>query len=207
MNRWTIPTWYLFAHIILVPGLIVLQIKILNDIVMTILIIMCILFIPYFIYLLPRIGCPKDMFDIEFSKYSFQTDIVCNQLSSSKYEIIIRKNKTEILDMKGWIFKKTHIKDITLLHYHLDYYNKKQLKSFKCNSKKFFPDKTISIIFKMKNGKEKKMYMIKNGREKRSFLLDLKIFIISGLRKRGEKLKKDYHHPFMVIAFYRDWII
>ena len=78
---------------------------------------------------------PKDMFDIEFSKYSFQTDIVCNQLSSSKYEIIIRKNKTQILDMKGWIFKKTHIKDITLLHYHLDYYNKKQLKSFKCNSK------------------------------------------------------------------------
>ena len=59
----------------------------------------------------------------------------------------------------------------------------------------------------MKNGKEKKMYMIKNGREKRSFLLDLKIVIISGLRKREEKLKKDYHCPFMVIAFYRDWII
>jgi len=207
MNRWTIPTWYLFAHIILVPGLIVLQIKILNDIVMTILIIMCILFIPYFIYLLPRIGCPKDMFDIEFSKYSFQTDIVCNQLSSSKYEIIIRKNKTEILDMKGWIFKKTHIKDIILLHYHLDYYNKNKLKSRKCNSKKFFPDKTISIIFKMKNGKEKKMYMIKNGREKRSFLLDLKIFFVTDIRPREKKLKKDYYRPFVVINFYRDWII
>ena len=88
------------------------------------------------------------------------------------------------------------------MYYHLNYYNRNKLKSSKNLSKKFFPGQNISILFKMKNGKNKNLYLIKNGIEKRSFLCSFKIFILSGPLDRHTKYQKDKYYKNDINWFY-----
>ena len=104
------------------------------------------------------------------------------------------------LNMSGWIFKKTHIRDILLMNYHFDIYNnnnKYPLK--KLRNKRLFIGCNMKVIFILKNGKKVIMHMIKNGVEKRSIIYCLKIYFpLMFMRKYrvgviSTNSKKHYH--------------
>ena len=165
---------------------------------------MLVLFILWPIYILPVtpfICSPKDKLPNKVNMLSFNNDIICKQLDRNNFLVYLYNRELKI-NMSGWIFKKTYIRDIVLMYYHLNYYNRNKFKSSKCLSKKFFPGQNISILFKMKNGKNKNLYLIKNGIEKRSFLCSFKIFILSGPLDRHTKYQKDKYYKNDINWFY-----
>ena len=170
----------------------------------TLFIIMLVLFILWPFYILPVtpfICSPKDKLPNKVNMLSFNNDIICKQLDRNNFLVYLYNRELKI-NMSGWIFKKTYIRDIVLMYYHLNYYNRNKFKSSKCLSKKFFPGQNISILFKMKNGKNKNLYLIKNGIEKRSFLCSFKIFILSGPLDRHTKYQKDKYYKNDINWFY-----
>ena len=80
------------------------------------------------------------------------------------------------------------------MYYHLNYYNMQKHKSFKCLSKKYLTGENKQLIFILKSGKDKYMWLIKDGKEKRSFLCDIKIFFTcTGALKLRNKYEPDEH--------------
>lgn len=154
----------------------------------------------YTIAVTPFLCSPKSELPDNINLISFNNDIICEQLDRNNFIIYLYDSKLKI-DMSGWIFKKTYIRDIILMYYHLNHYNKNKLKSTKCLSKKFFPNQNLSIIFMSNNG-EKKLYLIKDGKEKRSFLCSYKIFALAAPLVRRGRWKKDRYIKNEVFNFY-----
>lgn len=147
------------------------------------------------------ISTPKTPLPKKINQSSFINDIVCNQKSKSIFEVVLY-NKTLTIDMSSWIFKKFYIRDIILMYYHLDYYNRNKLNSFKCNSKRYFKGQNKYMLFHMLNGKVKKIPMIKNGIEKRTIISSLKILLLSSSLDKRNRYKKDKYYTNEVINFY-----
>ena len=161
-------------------------------------------FWPYYIILIVLfIATPSSPLPSKVSMLSYISDIKCYQISKSTFDVSLY-NKLLKIDMSGWLFKKTYIRDIVLLYYHLDFYNRKIDSSWKCNSKKYFLNQNLNLIFKMKNGIVKKIPLIKNGKEKRSIILDVKILIYTQkwffFKKPNYKYPK--HKKFDIGNFY-----
>ena len=159
---------------------------------------------PYYIILIVIfIATPKTPLPKKVNMLSYISDIKCYQISKSTFDVSLY-NKLLKIDMSGWLFKKTYIRDIILLYYHLDFYNRKIDSTWKCNSKKYFKTQNLNLIFIMKNGNFKKIPLIRNGKEKRSIILDLKLFIYSQkwffLKKPNYKYAK--HDKFDIGNFY-----
>ena len=107
----------------------------------------------YTVVVTPFLCSPKSELPDKINLISFNNDIICKQLDRNNFIIYLYDSKLKI-DMSGWIFKKTYIRDIILMYYHLNHYNKNKLKSTKCLSKKFFPNQNLSIIFMSNNGEK-----------------------------------------------------
>ena len=175
------------------------------EVIRTILLVLLIISVVVWPIILPLvivfISTPKTQLPKRINLLSFNNDIICNQKSHSVYEVILY-NKVLTIDMSSWLFKKLYIRDIMLLYYHLDYYNRNKLNSFKCNSKKYFKDENKYIVYNMLNGKTKKIPMIKNGIEKRTIICSLKLLLLSSSLDRRNRYKKDKHYVNEVINFY-----
>jgi len=143
---------------------------------------------------------PKSNLPLKINMINFCGDIKCNQKSHSKFDVIF-SNKSFEVDMSSWLFKKSYIRDIILMYYHLDYYNRKKLKQTKCISKKYFKGENMFITFNLLNGKQKKMFLIKNGKEKRTFICSLKIFFMVAIKDRRIRHENKYTR-FEVLQLY-----
>ena len=107
--------------------------------------------------------------------YTYQKDIICIQKTKNLFIVNAYNNKIEF-DMRYCLFKKTYIRDIVLMYYHIRYYNMNKLGLSKSISKKFFQNHNdLFIDFYLLNGKTIRLPMIKNGKEKRSFICSYKL--------------------------------
>lgn len=182
--------------------------KILKDIIFCIIIILNSLNIFYSIYFVPFILCTPKLCYSDLPKKihnrNYKGKISAVEIKKGVYKIILEHQKEFILDMSGWIFKKTYIRDILLMYYHLDFYNKNRFKSKKCLSKNFFPDDNIKMVFESRNGKKKYLWLIKNGKEKRSIICSYKIFMLctGALEAKSKYSPEDEHRQKTIETFY-----
>ena len=89
------------------------------------------------------ISTPKTELPRKVNPLTYINDTIqCKQITKSIYEVALYNRNLKI-DMTSWIFKKSYIRDIILMYYHLKYYNRNKLKSFKCNSKRYFKGQNI----------------------------------------------------------------
>lgn len=181
--------------------------KILKDIIFYTTIILFSLNVFYSIYFVPFILCTPKLCYSDLPKKihnrNYKGKIVAVEIKKGVYEIVLEHQKEFVLDMSGWIFKKAYIRDILLMYYHLDFYNKNKLKSKKCLSKKFFPEDNIKMVFKSRKGKEKYLWLIKNGKEKRSIICSYKIFMLcTGALEMKSKYDPDRYREKKIETFY-----
>lgn len=204
MNKRVFFAWLIALPPILLVTYLLFQNYIENIIIKNIyFIIMSIFYLlfPYCILMVAPFLCsPKSKLPDKISMLSFKNDIICEQIDRNNF-IVHLYNKELKIDMTGWIFKKTYVRDIILMYYHLNYYNKNKFISYKCLSKKYFPGQNLSIIFMKKNCKNE-LYLIKNGKEKRSFLCSFKIFVLCGpalIRSFREPKDKYYRNDANIL--------
>ena len=200
-----LPTIALILYVIVLQNII--SNKLIKDIIIFIILIFCQLNVFYSLFLVPFILCTPKSFYSELpkkiKKKNYNGKIIAVEIKKGFYNVILEHEKEFIVDMRGWIFKRTYIRDILLMYYHLDFYNKNKLKSKKCLSKKLFPNENIEIMFKLISGKEKKLWLIKNGKEKRSIICDWKIFITcTGALELRNKFAPDKHRHKTIETIY-----
>lgn len=199
MNKRIILSWLCLLPPLLLVLYIVLFQKIIGidwikNLVFTIIIILFLINIFYSLFV-PFILCtPKSKLPKKIDSINFNGKIKVIEIRKGIFNVMLEHKKEFIIDMRGWIFKKTYVRDILLMYYHLNYYNMQKHKSFKCLSKKYFTGENKQLIFILKSGKDKYMWLIKDGKEKRSFLCDIKIFFTcTGALKLRNKYEPDEH--------------
>ena len=160
-------------------------------------------FVPWSLIAISPLFChPKTELPRKVSPLTYINDTIqCKQITNSIYEVALYNRNLKI-DMTSWIFKKTYIRDIILMYYHLDYYNRNKLKSKKNISKRYFKGQNKYIEFHMLNGKIIKIPMIKKGIEKRSFLCSLKLFVLSSPLDKRVRYQKDQYYSNDITIFY-----
>ena len=195
MNKRCLISWAIFFPILFMLVFFVIQTRIpiaVRTFLVVIMLVLIFLWPYYLVFAFMFICSPKEKLPRKVNLCTYINDVLCNQITRSEFDILFY-NKTIRINMGGWIFKKHYIRDIVLMYYHLYYYNYHKLKSFKNLSKKFFPAKNLSILFMMKNGKKKELYLIKNGKERRTILCDIKLLFLTGRISRRKNTKDEYY--------------
>ena len=184
-NLYTLPRFLIIIFVIIFAPLIILSVFI-------------------WIIFIAMIGTPKNEFLTNFSIKYYSNEIKCEQIDKYSYKIYLKNGDYKtyksqnyfILNMRGWLFKKTHIRDIILMNYHLNFFNKNKFLYRKLFSKKYFENENMSISFELLNGRHKIMPMIKKGIEKRSIFTVFKYLFPCSLisRKNIKQITKKYYY-------------
>ena len=111
-----LPPIFLILYIVIFQHII--EVQWVDVVLFTLIIVLFCIDIYYSLFVSFILCTPKSKLPKNIDNINYKGKIIVEEIESGLFNIIFEHKRPFIIDMRGWIFKKTYIKDILLMYYH-----------------------------------------------------------------------------------------